>query len=120
MFFAQRLGLDDFVNGGLQRFPMSELTCLIGDVRRNSPLDLVTLPGRWQFKHDVKFGYNNQGAANTWQGNQGHGAKIPTNEGQFGGGFIGTATTPMGPDPYITTSGVIPQIYTPVGMQGQG
>ena len=38
----------------------------------------------------------------------------------LGGGFIGTATTPMGPDPYITTSGVIPQIYTPVGMQGQG
>ena len=31
---------------------MEELTGFIDDVRHNNPLYLVTLPGRWNFKHD--------------------------------------------------------------------
>ena len=61
MFFAQRLGPDDFVNGEPQSFPMADLTGLIDDVRYNEPLNSVTLPGIWNFKHDGTFGYNNQG-----------------------------------------------------------
>ena len=118
LFFAQRSVLDDFVNGGPQPFPMADLTGFIDDVRCNKSLDSVTLPGRWDFKHDGKFGYNNQGGTNTWQGKQGHGAKTPTNAGQFGGGFRGAATTPRGPEPYITSFGVIPKMHTSGGMQG--
>ena len=91
---------------------MEDLTGLIDDVQRNNPLDLVTLPGRFHFKHDGKFGYNNQGGTNTQKGKRGHRAKIPTNAGQFGGGFGGADTPPRGIETYTTTSGVIPQNHT--------
>ena len=83
---AQLSGLDDFVNGGPLSFPMVDLSGLIDDTRHKKPLDLVTITGRWNFNHDGKFGYNNKGGTNTWQGKQGRGAKIPTNVGQLGGG----------------------------------
>ena len=111
-FFVQRFGPDDFVNGGPQRFPMAELTVLIDDVRHNKPLDSVTIPGRWNFKHDGKFGYTDQGGTNTWKGKQCYGSNIQTNARKFGGEFRGAATTQRGPDPYITTSGVTPQLHT--------
>ena len=65
LFFAQRSGPYDFINRAPRIFPMADLTGLIDDVQRNNPLDLVTLPGRFHFKHDGKFGYNNQGGTNT-------------------------------------------------------
>ena len=74
MFFAQLLGRDNFVNGGLRRFPMAELKVLIDDVRRNNPLDSVTFLGRWNFNNKGKFSYNNQGSTNTWVGKKFHGA----------------------------------------------
>ena len=81
MFFAQRLGPDDFVNGGPRHFPMAELTGLIDDVRQNNPLDSVTITGRWYFNNEGIFGYNKNWDNNTWLGKQGHGTKIPKNTG---------------------------------------
>ena len=63
------------------------------------------------FNHDGKFDYNNQRGTNLRQGKQGHVGKTPSNTGKFGGRFMGTSTTPSGPGPYITTSGVIPQLH---------
>ena len=120
LLFAQRLRPDDFVFGGTRRFPMAELTGLIDDVQKNKPLDSVTLPGRWNFKNEGRFGYNIQGGANTWLRKQGHGEKIPKNTGTFGGGVGGAATPPRGPEPYTNTSGMIPQHITSGGRQGQG
>ena len=120
LFFEQRLGPDYFVNGGTHRFPMVDMEGLIDDVCCNNPLNLVTLLGRWHFKHDGKFGYNNQGVTNTWQRKQYHRSKIPTNTGQFEGGCRGVSTTSSGPDLYITTFGVIQQLHKSGGIQRKG
>ena len=109
-----------FLQWGAIFFSMAGMKVLIDDVWINTPLYLVTLPGIWHFKNYGKFGYNNQGGNNTWLGKQDHGAKIPTNAGNFGGRFVCASTPPSSPDPYITTSGVIPQQHTSGGRKGQG
>ena len=61
LFFDQRLGPNDFTNGGPRRFPTADLGGLTEDVRRKKLLDSVTIPRQC----------NNQENINTWVTHQG-------------------------------------------------
>ena len=52
-FFGMRLGPNDFTNGGPGLYPTVELGGLIEDVRRNRPLESVTLPRQWKFQENA-------------------------------------------------------------------
>ena len=120
MFFAQRLGPDDFVNGGPRKFPMAELKGLIDDVRQNNPLDSVTITGRWYFNNEGIFGYNKNGTITHGLGSKATGQRSQQIQDNLGEDLGAQSPPPKGPDPCTTTSGVILQNFLSGGRQGQG
>ena len=89
LFFDQRLGPNDFTNRVPRRFPTADLWVLIEDVRQNTFLDSVTIPGQW----------NNQENVNTLGT---HHEKIHGVNMQANGVFPGTVQRPTILDPYST------------------
>jgi len=108
-FFGMRLGPNDFTNGGPGLYPTVELGGLIEDVRRNRPLESVTLPRQWKFQEN-SFGSNmalGQGSNhnhNAFGGNQ-HRPQgqdpfsPPVSSGQATKPLQGKGWVPPSPDP---------------------